>query len=402
MKLTQLSPELEIVVQIADNSKGTRSRKSMKRLKKYYNERYFTIALYVLVTALAVFVIGRIILYLSGKTLGFLEFFSAVFKPLVLGLVLTYLFTPLVKAFEKKLAASLKKPKTARVSAVVLTYLIVLVAIGLILGIIAVTVTQSLSSIRPSEMKQYLTTLGDQFSNFGSTIEEQLASMNINLGSLGELVGKIFGGIKSGASTLLFAVIFSIYFLIDRRIFEYWKEILRTFTSEKTRARIKLLAKDSDRVFSGYIRGQSIDAAIVGVLASIALLVAGIPYAVVIGILTGIGNLVPYVGPVVGFGSLIIVCLAEGSLTHLLIGAIILAIVMFVDGNIINPRMLSSNIEVHPVLVIVALLAGGKVGGLVGMLVAVPVAALLKLQFDRFVEKKKQQRKEAQSEAENN
>ena len=63
---------------------------------------------------------------------------------------------------------------------------------------------------------------------------------------------------------------------------------------------------------------------------------------------------------------------------------------MFIDGNIIGPRMLSSNVEVHPVLVIVALLAGGKVGGVVGMLVAVPVAALLKLQFDRYVAKKKQ------------
>ena len=97
----------------------------------------------------------------------------------------------------------------------------------------------------------------------------------------------------------------------------------------------------------------------------------------------------PYVGPVVGFGSLIIVSLAEGSIAKLVIGAVILAAVMFIDGNVINPKMLSSNVEVHPVLVIVALLAGGKVGGVVGMLVAVPVAALLKLQFDKYVEKRR-------------
>ena len=124
-------------------------------------------------------------------------------------------------------------------------------------------------------------------------------------------------------------------------------------------------------------------------LVSLALLIAGIPYAVVIGILTGLGNLVPYVGPVVGFGSLIIVCLAEGSISHLVVGGIILAAVMFIDGNIINPRMLSSNVEVHPVLVIIALLAGGNIGGVVGMLIAVPVAALLKLQFEKYVEKRR-------------
>ena len=159
--------------------------------------------------------------------------------------------------------------------------------------------------------------------------------------------------------------------------------------SDKTRSRLIQLSADANRVFSGYIRGQSIDAALVGLLSSLALLIAGVPYAVVIGILTGLGNLVPYVGPVVGFGSLIIVCLAEGSLSHLLIGGVILAVVMFIDGNIINPRMLSSNVEVHPVLVIIALLAGGKVGGVVGMLIAVPVAALLKLRFERYIEKRK-------------
>ena len=142
-------------------------------------------------------------------------------------------------------------------------------------------------------------------------------------------------------------------------------------------------------LLSGYIRGQSMDALLVGVMVSIAMLIARIPYALVIGILTGIGNLVPYVGPVVGFGSLIIVSLAENSISKLIIGAVILAVVMFIDGNVINPRMLSSNVEVHPVLVIVALLAGGKVGGVVGMLIAVPVAALLKLQFERYVEKRR-------------
>ena len=131
------------------------------------------------------------------------------------------------------------------------------------------------------------------------------------------------------------------------------------------------------------------DALLVGVMVSIAMLIARIPYALVIGILTGVGNLVPYVGPVVGFGSLIIVSLAEGSIAKLIIGAAILAAVMFIDGNVINPKMLSSNVEVHPVLVIIALLAGGNIGGVVGMLVAVPVAALLKLQFEKYIERRR-------------
>ena len=361
----------------------------MRKLDKYYNQEYMTKAIYAVVSAITVFVLCLIIYYLAGKTGHVLSFASAVLKPLVLGLVFTYLLSPIVKMFETKLFSSLKKQSAKKVASVVLTFIIVLMALGLILGIIAVTVTKSLSAFNPAEFKEYLVVLADQFSKFWTTIEKQLASMNINLGSAGDKLGKIFNGIKSGASTLLFAVIFAIYFLLDEKIFKYWAEVLHIMASDSTRSRLTQFSADANRVFSGYIRGQSIDAALVGLMSSIALLIAGVPYAVVIGILTGIGNLVPYVGPVVGFGSLIIVCLAEGSLSHLFIGGVILAAVMFIDGNIINPRMLSSNVEVHPVLVILALLAGGKVGGVVGMLVAVPVAALIKLQFERYIERRK-------------
>lgn len=361
----------------------------MKKLEKYYNKEYSIKSIYAVKTALMIFVLGLIIYYLAGRTGSALSFTAAVLKPLVLGLVFTYLLSPAVSRLETKVFASVKKEPLRRTAAVILTFLIVLLVIGLILSIIVVTVTKSLSALNPADLKDYILALSDQFSRFWTTIEQQLASMNINLGSVGDMLGRIFSGVKSGASTLLFAVIFAIYFLLDETIFKYWAGVLEVLVKENSRQKLHQFAEDADRVFSGYIRGQSLDALMVGLLVSVALLIAGVPYAVVIGILTGLGNLVPYVGPVVGFGSLIIVCLAEGSIHHLLIGGIILAAVMFIDGNIINPRMLSSNVEVHPVLVIVALLAGGRVGGVVGMLVAVPVAALLKLQFEKYLEKRK-------------
>ena len=360
----------------------------MKKLEKYYNKEYAVKSYYVIKTALIIFVLGIVIWYLAGKTGSALEFVSAVMRPLVLGMVFTYLLTPPVKTVERRLLALIDNKRAARVLAVVIIWLIVLMAVGLILGVIAFTVTQRLSDFNPSAYKEYIAALADQFTKFWATIEDQLASMNINLGSIGGFVTKIFSGVKTGATTLLFAVIFAIYFLLDEEIRVYWGRALDAFTSSSTREKLRQFIKDADRVFSGYIRGQAMDALLVGAMVTVAMLIAKVPYAAVIGILTGLGNLIPYVGPVVGFGSLILVCLAEGSIRSLVIGGIILLVVMFIDGNIINPRMLSSNVEVHPVLVIVALLAGGRVGGIVGMLVAVPVAALLKLQFDKAVEKR--------------
>lgn len=370
----------------------------MRWFDKYYNKDYSCISYYVVKTALTTFVLGLIIYYLAGKTGVALSFVSTVLKPLVLGLALTYLLSPLVAKFEKGAFGSLKKPGAARVAAVVLTLVIVLAVLFFILGLLVVTITKSISSFNFEDIKLLVLGLADQFSKFWTTIEKTLASLNINLGSAGDFLGSIFSGVTDGASTLLFAVIFAIYFLIDDSISKYWGKVLKAFTSAQTREKLSAFAADANRVFSGYIRGQSLDALLVGVMVSIAMLIAGIPYALVIGILTGIGNLVPYVGPVVGFGSLIIVSLAEGSITKLIIGVVILAVVMFIDGNVINPRMLSSNVEVHPILVIVALIAGGKVGGVVGMLVAVPVAALIKLQFEKYVEKRRQMMENLQEE----
>ena len=107
-----------------------------------------------------------------------------------------------------------------------------------------------------------------------------------------------------------------------------------------------------------------------------------------IALMVGIGNLIPYVGPIVGYVSVVLVCLPTQSYRQMLIGIIALFVIMLVDGNIINPRLLSNNIKIHPLLVVAALIGGGAIGGFVGMLVAVPVAALIKLYFDRFLDVK--------------
>ena len=104
----------------------------MKRLKELYNREYSLISIYTVKTALMIFVLGMIIYYLAGKTGSVLAFISAVLKPLVLGLVFTYLLRPLVKRIETKLQGLIKKETPAKVIAVVLSFVIVFMVIGLI------------------------------------------------------------------------------------------------------------------------------------------------------------------------------------------------------------------------------------------------------------------------------
>ena len=369
----------------------------MKLFEKFYDERYSKLSIYIIKTTLMIFVMGLIIFYFWGETRNILKFLTAILGPLVLGMALAYLFNPIVEFFETRVFYSVKSEKKARRLSVLVTFGLIAVFIILILLALIITVTRSVDKIDIKDLTAFIETEMADFSNFWSSVEAQLAKFNIDLGNIGSVLSTVFNDISSVASNLLFANIFAIYFLLDSHIAEYWNDVLNAFTKPETREKMAEFMKDADRVFSGYIRGQSIDAFLVGSLVTVILLILRIPYAVVIGILTGIGNLIPYVGPIIGFASLAIVAISEGSMIHLIEGTAVLGLVMAIDGNIINPKLLSDNVEIHPVLVIVALIAGGEIGGVLGMLLAVPCAALLKLQFDRFVERRKLQMKQEEA-----
>ena len=207
--------------------------------------------------------------------------------------------------------------------------------------------------------------------------------------SIEKIASQLIGSIKnlpSFFSMLLFAIIFGIYFMVDGEgLKKYWGHVFRTIAGRKGRKYLEEFAREADRVFSGYIRGQLIDALFMAVAVSITLSVIGVKYAIIIGVLTGIGNLIPYVGPFVAYGSTAIVCLLNWNLQRFIVAMVTLFILQTIDGNVVNPKLLGNSIRIHPVLVIVSLLIGEKVGGLLGMVIAVPCGGLLKVYFEKMI-----------------
>ena len=190
------------------------------------------------------------------------------------------------------------------------------------------------------------------------------------------------------------SLLFAVYFLLDGpNLKKYWGSVVRTMWSQKANNRISYIYRDVDEVFSGYFRGEVTDALVMAVLVSIAFTVIGMPYGVMIGVMVGIGNLIPYMGPVVGYGLTLVAGIVTGNIETMVIGLVVIGIIQVVDGAVINPKLLSNSIEIHPMLVILALIAGNKIGGFVGMIGAVPVAALIKLWFERAVEYRKNEKK---------
>ena len=204
--------------------------------------------------------------------------------------------------------------------------------------------------------------------------------------NLSSQLGNLANNLKDGLATAFFALIFSVYFLLDMpKLKDYWGKVFGIILPNKVKSTLDTLIKDADKVFSGYIRGQAIDAFMIGVVVSIVFSIIGIQYAIVIGLLIGLGNLIPYMGPIVGYSSIVIVGIATSDYKSMIIAAIALLIIQAIDGNLIYPKLLSTSVNIHPMIVIISLTVGASIGGLAGMIVAVPTGALIKVWFERLI-----------------
>ena len=362
----------------------------IKKLKESIDPKYFKICLYAAATVVVVAVILAILYFSGGFWTKLWKLFKAVLSPIILGGIICYLMMPLVQFCEQKIFKAQGR-SWERPASVALSFLAVIAVITLILLAVIITVNKSITNIDFEYIKNFVASVQVEFSSVIDSIEQKVSEMGLPVSKIGTFVSSLVGGVVDVATGLVFGVIFSIYFLLDgNRIFSYWKRAFVLTAGETAEEKLMAFASDADKAFSGYIRGQFLDGLITGTVSAIVFLIIGVPSAIVVGILIAIGNLIPYVGPLMGYVGLITVCLLEGEVNKLIIGAICLVIIMFLDGNVLNPKLLSSSVKVHPLLVVAALIGGGALGGLLGMIVAVPCAALLKLQFDRYLQRKEE------------
>ncbi len=318
-----------------------------------------------------IFVLCAILSLSGGFFKKLFNVIGLVLHPIISGGIIAYLFEPVIQKIEKMI-----HHKSARQIAVIITVAAVLVIIigGLVLIALTVRKQSSAITIDYSSMESVVKSLGIQIGEITEKVQTWLSENSGIIGKAFKTITGFFGSLSDFASNLFFSVIFAIYFLLDsENIGAYWSHVLDVLVKPESRVKARELISDADRCFSGYIRGKLLDALLVFLMVSIAML---------------LGNLIPFVGPVGGIIALLVICLSEGIMEKFIIGAVVLIILMSIDANVINPRLMSRSIAIHPLLVFAAMIAGGAVGGVVGMLVSAPIAALLKIEFDKFIARK--------------
>jgi membrane protein len=387
--------------------------------KNLWNKNYALVVFYALVLALLYHLGVRILDHfpeLGAHLQNLFPWASQVISPLLLGFAIAYLLSPICHFFERILSKNAllsKKQSLCQNISILMTFLLLILGVVFLGSLLLSTLTKSIQVLRFEDLFQGI-------EDFASTIEKFYSDLYVRLGNLpiggedakeavqlllqkavvffqnmGNSVFSSLGSLAGALSTLVFGIIFSLYFLADgQKILSYWARIFRLLFGERRLEKLRRFFIDADRVFAGYLRGQIIDGTIMAVLVSVSLSILQVRYAIVIGVLTGFGNLIPYVGPFIAYGLTALVCLVYGDFTKLLPALIALFVIQTIDGNVINPRLLSQNIDLHPLVVIIALIIGGSLGGFLGIFLAAPVASLIKLELDKFMERKVSMRRE--------
>ncbi len=181
-------------------------------------------------------------------------------------------------------------------------------------------------------------------------------------------------GLFSRLFSLIIAPIISFYILKD---LDYFEDNLWSLIPQKDREGVERLLSRINKSIFGFFKGQLTVSLIVGLMGTAALYFLGVKFYLIIGLLFGVFNLIPYFGPIIGSLPGIIIA-SFSSLRLGLIVALVFFLIQQLESSIIAPKIMGDRVGLHPTIIIFALLAGGELLGIVGMLIAIPIAAVVK------------------------
>ena len=202
-----------------------------------------------------------------------------------------------------------------------------------------------------------------------------------------EIARRVWGAVVGAGKGVSFALTILGYLFLTPILTFYllrdWERITASVVDlvpGVSRGRVVAFFREYDRLLSGYLRGTMLQSCITGSLTFIGLLIAGIPYALLLGVMAAVFNIIPYLGLILTLIPALIVALFTGNvLASLLKVLAVFLVVQALDGAVVGPRIVGGSVGLHPVVVILALAVAGFFWGFVGLLLAVPLAVLFKL-----------------------
>lgn len=366
-------------------------------MNKVKNKNY----LYMFIVALAVFLI-----VFAGDKIGFV---FNVLKPVFAGIVIAYLLDGMVRFLNRRL-----KMKRGFAIVVVIVAVLAVMALCVYYALpLLVNTTKDLIDYIISLLAGHDNGLYNMVDTVASMVNFDLSSFDIKqidstiINALNSFVQRFSGAfvnsivaVGSSLVNILTSVIMAIYMLVEKDSLLKWiKRLVKASFSESRGNYILNAFSMANSVFKKFIIGKFIDSSIIGVLCYVLFKIFGIEYAAVFSIITGVGNMIPYFGPIFSAIPVVLILLIINP-QHALIALIIIIVVQQLDGNVIGPKILSDNIGVSAFWILFAVTVCGMAFGFAGMIVGVPLVVVIKNLIEDFVEMRLKQREKPEDTAE--
>ena len=343
--------------------------------------------LYLLLIAAIIYVVIR--LFKETKILDFVFKILEICLPLFIGILMAWLFDPFVKWLQSK--------KIKRTLGAVITYLIIFLVIFLVLV--------TLIPLLVDQVREFARIIPDVFDTvkvWGNNFFDSLESSNVvdfdkmknevfaSLESFAKdvtttLPQNILGfvsGLLSGLGVFGLGLIIGFFLIVN---FDNSSNLFN-FIPKKFRNTTIALLDEVNGSLRSYVKGAILDCSLIFVLSSLAFWAVGLQAPMLFGLFCGLTNIIPYAGPYIGGAPAVIVGLTQ-SPTIGILSLVVIVIIQFLEGNFLQPLIMSKTTKLHPVTIMLGLLVFGYFFGIVGMLISTPVIAALKTVFKFYDDK---------------
>lgn len=400
-------------------------------MKIDWNRKYNTIAVYTVITAFVILLLVTAIMYFPFIS-AWIGKLNAILSPVWFGIIFAYLCNPILKFCEKyilRFKITTKKDKNLkRGLAIVLTVVFVLIILTILMLLIIPQVYLSFADLS-SKMSGYISstaalidefvtnidsffensffsdilgndvnTLSDFFDKYidleklYAKLQDMLTDLTVAIKDHFPQVVNMFSDIANGFVNVVVGIFFSFYFLASKeKLVAQLKKLVRSITSQNAYNSLLELCSFTDKTFGGFITGEIFDSLIVGILCFVVCAICRVPYAVLIGVIVGVTNIIPVAGPFIGAIPSFLIIFIVNPIKALWFAVIIL-VIQQLDGNIIKPKIVGQTTGLASIWVLFSITVMGGLMGLLGMIIAVPLFSifysLLKISVEKRLAKR--------------
>ena len=296
--------------------------------------------------------------------------------PLAFAMIFAILLNPLCSWFQRH--------KISKVLSIIITLMLALIVFGGIMYFLSSQIARFGDTL--PLLKQKFAALTNQFGQwvqvrFKITIKKQLELVNNAVNSSSALLGSTLSTALGTISIVLLLPVYIFLFLFYKTLFLNF--LFEVFAEENSK-KVSEILNETKSAIQSYMVGLLLEALIVATLNSTALLILGVKYAILLGVMGALLNMIPYIGGVIAIALPVLIATVTKDGYHTQLGILIAyVIIQFIDNNILVPRIVSSKVQINALVSIITVLLGAALWGVPGMFLSIPFVAIIKIIFDR-------------------